>query len=263
PQCLEAYALLAAEHRDAEAESLLYDAYRAAITSRSPDDAILSGLAEIEARRGRSDESAKLLKMLVERSTDNLKTLRLAAETAVRIARYDLAMAYREQIARSNPGDSTNALELGRVLAAARRNGEAVDKIVALASQRTTPNTIRAEAAEIIGEIAAADRSQAERAEATLKPAKPQGDAGAAPMLAAIAQATGNAEVARAALSQVTAGPLAAVAHLKLGMIAASAGRDQESVAFLERAVYLDTYGAVTDAISFSAPSPRVQLTLL
>lgn len=115
----------------------------------------------------------------------------------------------------------------------------------------------------MVGEVAAADRSQAARAEIALNPAASQGDAGAALMLAAIAQATGNTEAARAALSRVGAGPLAAVAQLKLGMIAVSAGRDQESLAFFERAVYLDTYGAVTDSISFKTPSPRVQLTLL
>ena len=42
-----------------------------------------------------------------------------------------------------------------------------------------------------------------------------------------------------------------------------ASGRDQESVGFLEQALYLDTDGAVTDAISFKVPSARVQLTLL
>jgi hypothetical protein len=262
-QCLDAYALLVAEHKQAEADSLLYDAYRAAATSRSPDDTTLTGLAEIEARRGRADEAARLLKKLVERSTDNLKALQLAADTAVRIARYDLALEYRERIAKSNPVDSANALELARVLAAAGRNSDAVDKLSALATTRTTPNTIRAQAAEIAGQIAAADRTQTARAEAVLKPAATQGDAGASLMLTAMEEGAGNSDAARAALSQVGAGPLAAIAQLKLGTLAVRAGRDQESAPYFERAVYLDTYGTVTDAISFSVPSPRVQLTLL
>jgi predicted Zn-dependent protease len=263
PQCLEAYALLVAEHKQTEADSLLYDAYRAAATSRAPDDTTLTGLAEIQARRGRPDEADKLLKKLVERSTDNLKALELAAETAVRITRYDLAIDYRNQIAQAKPGDSTNALELGRILAAAGRNGDAVDKIIALVTTRTTPNTVRAQAAELAGQIAAADRAQSARAEAALKPAASQGDAGASLMLAAIAEATGNADAARAALSHVGGGPLGAVAQLKLGMLAVAAGRDQDAVPRFERALYLDSYGAVTDAIAFSVPSPRVQLTLL
>jgi predicted Zn-dependent protease len=263
PQCLEAYALLVAEHKETEAEALLYDAYRAAVTSRSPDDLSLTGLAEIEARRGRADEAARLLKMLVERSTDNLKALHLAAETAVRIARYDVAIEYMEHIARANPGDSTNALELGRVLAAAGRNGDAVDRLTALASLRATPNTVRAEAAEVIGQISSADPPQATRTQAALQPKAAQGDAGASLILAAIAEATGNANTARASLSSITSGPLAAVAQLKLGTISMASGRDQESVGFLEQALYLDTDGAVTDAISFKVPSARVQLTLL
>jgi predicted Zn-dependent protease len=262
PQCLEAYALLAAEHKDSEAEALLYDAYHAAVTSRSPDDASLTGLAEIEARRGHGDEASRLLKMLVERSTDNLTALRLAAETADRIARYDIAIDYRDQIARANPGDSGNILELGRMLSAAGRNDEAIDRIITLIRQRATPNTIRAQAAEVVGQISSADRSQVARAELLLKP-RAQDDAGAALILAAMFQAAGNPDGARAVLSTINTGPLASVAQLKLGTLTLGAGRDQESVAFFERAVYLDTDGAVTDAISFSVPSPRVQLTLL
>src|SRR6185436_6434951 len=49
--CLKVYALLIAEHRDAEADALLYEAYRQALGSRHPDDAVIAGLAEIEARR--------------------------------------------------------------------------------------------------------------------------------------------------------------------------------------------------------------------
>jgi predicted Zn-dependent protease len=263
PQCLEAYALLVAEHREAEAESLLYDAYRAAVTSRAPDDMSLTGLAEIEARRGRADEAAKLLKRLVERSTDNLKALHLAAETAIGIARYDLAIDYMEKIARANPGDSANALELGRVLAAAGRNGEGVDRIIALAGLRTTPNTIRAQAAEVIGQISSTDRSQVTRAEAAVQPKAAQGDAGALLILAAVAEAAGKPDAARASLSSISSGPLAAVAQLKLGTISMASGGDQESVGFFERALYLDTDGTVTDAISFKVPSPRVPLTVL
>src|SRR5262249_47782009 len=80
--CLKAYALLVAEKRDAEAEALLYDAYRKASISRNASDASLAGLAEIEARRGHAEEASRLLRRIVERSTDNQLALRLAAETA-------------------------------------------------------------------------------------------------------------------------------------------------------------------------------------
>src|SRR5262249_8019185 len=50
--CLAAYALLMAEHREPDAEGLLYETYRSAVRSRYADDATYAGLAEIEAKRG-------------------------------------------------------------------------------------------------------------------------------------------------------------------------------------------------------------------
>src|SRR5262249_32196024 len=191
--------------------------------------------------------------------TDNLKALQLAAETSARIGRYNDAINFREQIARAVPGDSTNRLELARVIAAAGRNGDAIDRIIALRSERTTPNTVRAQAAEVIGDITRADNSQASRAAALLEPRAASGDAGAALAQAAIAQASGNAEGARSALSRVSVGPLAAVAQTKLGMISLAAGRDSEAATAFERAVYLDADGVVTDAISFRVPDPKVE----
>src|SRR6185369_11251070 len=130
-RCLKAYALLVAEGRETEADALLYDAYSKVVRTRYSDDASLAGLAEIEARRGRADEASRLLKLLVERSTDNTNALILAAETASRIGRYADAIDFREQTARTNPTNAVNRLELARVVAAAGRAGEAADRIVA------------------------------------------------------------------------------------------------------------------------------------
>ena len=94
-RCLKAYALLVAEHRESDADNLLYEAYQRTARSRYSDEASIAGLAEIEARRGRADEASRLLKQLVERSTDNLRALELAAETAARINRYADAIDFR------------------------------------------------------------------------------------------------------------------------------------------------------------------------
>ncbi|HWN98423.1 MAG TPA: hypothetical protein VNS63_04060, partial [Blastocatellia bacterium] len=102
-RCLKAYALLVAERKEAEADALLYESYSKAVRSRYADDASFVGLAEIEARRGRGEEAARLLKLLVERSTQNTNTSRLAAETAARINRITDAVEFREQLARANP----------------------------------------------------------------------------------------------------------------------------------------------------------------
>lgn len=262
-RCLKAYALLLAEKRESDADTLLYDAYGKAASSRFSDDASIAGLAEIEARRGRSDEAARLLKLMVERSSDNTRALRLAAETAARIGRYNDAADFREQIARAYPDDAVNKLELARAISAAGRKADAIDRIAILFGERSTPNSIRAQAAEAIGDIVRADRSLASRAGSALNQRAASGDAGALLALAATAEATGNADEARASLSRITGGPLAAVAQVKLGTIAAGAGRDAEAITNFERAIFLDADGAITDQIAFRAVAPRAQLIRL
>ncbi|MEK6407137.1 MAG: tetratricopeptide repeat protein [Acidobacteriota bacterium] len=261
-RCSRAYVLLLAEGREQDADALLYDAYTRELRSRYSDDAVLAGLAEIEARRGRGDEASRLLKLLVARSTENARALQLAAETAARTGRYGDAIEFREQIARANPDNATNKLELARAIAASGRAVDAVDRIISLIGERATPNTVRAQAAEVLGELVRADRSLASRAASSLDQ---RGRSDAAVMLAraAVYEAADNREEARAALASVNAGPLAAVAQMKIGLIAAAAGRDAEAVTSFERALYLDADGEITEAIAFRAPGPRAQLIIL
>jgi thioredoxin-like negative regulator of GroEL len=261
-RCLKAYALLVAEGRDNDAEALLYDAYRAVARTRFADDASLAGLAEIEARRGRADEAGRLLKLMVERSTDNLKALRLAAETAARINRFADAIDFRDQISRINPDDAENKLELARAMSAAGRRKDALDQIAALIAERTTSNSVRAQSAEVVGEVVRADGSLSARASLFDQPAR-QGNAGALLALAAISEASGDRVRARSTLERVGNGPLAAVAQMKLGVIAMGESREAEAVPRFERAIYLDADGAITNAIAFRAPVPRAQLIAL
>jgi len=261
-RCLKAYALLIAEGRETDADALLYDAYNKVVRTRYSDDASLAGLAEIEARRGRADEASRLLKLLVERSTDNTSALILAAETAARIGRYADAIDFRQRIARSNPTGAVNRLELARIVAAAGRAGEAADQIVALIAERTTPNSVRAQAAEILGEIVKGDRSITSRVASILE-GLGTGNAGSALARAALEETTGNRDDARTALASLNAGPLAAVAQMKLGLIALAGHNDSEAVTNFERALYLDADGAITDSIAFRAAGPRAQLISL
>jgi len=247
-RCLKAYALLVAEHREADADALLYDAYTKSVRSRSSDDASLAGLAELEARRGRGDEASRLLKLMIERSTENANALLLAAETAGRTGR--------------NPDNATNRLELARLVATSGRAADAVDQIVALIAERTTANTVRVEAAEVLGDLVRADRSLASRVTGALNQ-RGGSDAGAALARAVVSEATGNREEARTALATVTSGPLAAVAQMKLGSLALAGGREAEAVTNFERAIYLDADGVITDAIGFRTLGPRGQLIVL
>jgi len=260
-RCLKAYALLVAEKREADADALLYDAYSKTARTRYADDASLAGLAEIEARRGHSAEASRLLKLLVERSTNNSSALRIAAEAAGRIGRYADAIDFREQIARANPDEATNKLELARVLAAAGRGGDAVDQIVALIVERTCANIVRAQAAEVLADIVRADRSLASRATAALDQ-RAKSDATALAR-ASVNEAMGNRDEAGASLTQVDRGPLGAVAKWKLGLLELAMGRNAEAATSFEQAIYLDADGAIIDAIAFRAAGPRAQLVLL
>jgi tetratricopeptide (TPR) repeat protein len=262
-ECINAYNLLLAEGREADADALLYDAYRVAARSRTVDEGSLAGLAEIEARRGRADEASRLLRMLVERSTDNLRALHLVAETAARIAHYAEAIDFREQLALANPDDATNRLELARAIAASGKAADALERIATLITEHRTPNRVRAQAAEVVADIVRADGSLASRAASLFEQKAGQGDAGALLARAAASDAAGNRDEARAALGRITAGPLAAVAQLKLGVIALAAGNQNDAIAGFERALYLDADGEVTGAIAYAAASPRAQLISL
>jgi predicted Zn-dependent protease len=261
-RCSRAYALLLSEGKERDADTLLYDAYTREVRSRYSDEVGLAWMAEIEARRGHGEEASRWLKLLVQRSTDNARALQLAAETAGRTGRYSDAIDFREQIARANPEDAVNKLELARVVSAAGRTGDAVDQIVALIAERGTPNTVRAQAAEVLGEMVRADRSLASRASSALDQ-QGRSDASVVLARAAISEATANHEESRAALADVTAGPLAAVAQMRLGLLALAARRDAEAVTSFERAMYLDADGVITNAIAFRASGPRTQLIIL
>lgn len=262
-ECINAYNLLLAEGREADADALLYDAYRVAARSRTVDEGSLTGLAEIEARRGRTEEASRLLRMLVERSTDNLRALQLAAETASRIAHYTEAVDFREQLARANPDDAINRLELARAIAASGKAADALERIATLITEHATPNRIRAQATEVVADIVRADRGLAARAASLFEQKAGQGDAGALLARAAASEAAGNRDEARAALGRITAGPLAAVAQLKLGVIALAAGNQNEAITSFERALYLDADSEMTDAVAYAAASPRAQLISL
>jgi predicted Zn-dependent protease len=259
-RCLKAYALLLAEHREADAEALLYEFYRRAVTSRSPDDASLVGLAEAEARRGQRDEATRLLKFMAERSTENLKALGLAASTAGRIGLYENAIDFREQIARINPDDATNKVELVRVIASSGKTSDAIDRAIGLLGDRATPNSAKAQVAEVLGQLVAADKSQA--APVTSSAARlAQGSPEAGLLSGIISIATGRTEEGRQMLLRVK-GPLEPVAQLEAGLVSLGAGRSAEAAGAFERALYLDADGTLASSVFFRALEPRVQLIL-
>src|SRR5262249_2439714 len=231
-----------------------------AVRTRSADDATYAGLAEIEAKRGHSDEAARLLKLITERTTDNAQSLLIAAETSARIGRLQDAISYREQIAQANPAGWTNKLELARLMSENGRAAEAIDKLAAIINERGAGNSNRAQASEIAGEIVRSDRGQSAHAAEVFS--SRNGDAQVL-ALACIREASSDREGARELLNRITNGPLVAIAQLKLGTLALADHRDAEAATDFERSLQIDADGRITDAILFRAASARAQLIML
>jgi tetratricopeptide (TPR) repeat protein len=252
-RCLKAYALLVSEGKQPEADDLLYESYK---TNLKIEPGPVAALAEIEVRRGRPQEAARLLTMLVQRSVDNAGDLTIAAETAARIGMLDLAVNFREQVVRIRPDDASNRIELARSLDAVGKRREALRNLCSIASERGMPNTARAQSAELIGQIVRQDPGLAQAAREILSASRraPYG-AGVDLANGAVLEATGQVNEAASLLSAIR-GSLESLARVKLGRLSASAGQNREAIIQFERAVYLDPEGVMAHAVAFSAAPP-------
>ena len=266
PRCLKAYALLVAEGRQAEADTLIYDSYRAGLSSRIQQTEItaLVGMAEIEVRRGQTADAAKLLAKVAERTGDDLQELGIAASTAARLGMLNEAIDYRNRIARGQPENSVNKLELARLLDAAGRKNEALEGLALVIGDRTSPNTVRAQAAESMGQIVRSSQSLAQAASVALSRSAGQG-AAADLAKAAVAEASGASGPAD--LLAGIRGPLEPLARTRLARLIVAGGRAADAIPHLERAIYLDPDDSVSAAIAFTARGfpalPRAALALL
>jgi tetratricopeptide (TPR) repeat protein len=253
---LKAHALLLAEGQNELADSLLYEAYLESLGSGDPSEraTALSGLAQIEARRGQIERATKRLESLAAISDQHLQ---LAAETATRAGLIKEAIAYRERFALAHPQDATNRLELARLISTSKQNLEALRLLVKLELDQSTPNSVKAQAAEILHQIARDDKSIVTQAQASAEDliSRKASLAGAA-----LLEGLGQIDRARAALAEIT-GPLEPIAQFKLSQMAIS---KKEAIEHLERAIYLDPDGQMTDKIAFStSAAARTKLALL
>jgi tetratricopeptide (TPR) repeat protein len=175
------------------------------------------------------------------------------------------AIEYRNRFARSRPDDAANKLELARALDAAGRKTEALDQLAAVIGDRTTANTVRAQAAEVMGQAAGANTAAAQAATAALARSGGQGPA-AELARAAVLEASGRPQEAMPLLSAVR-GPLEALARLKLARLSVAGGRNADAISHFERVLDLDSDGDLSKALAFSSRGvpamPRAALALL
>jgi predicted Zn-dependent protease len=183
-------AMLRGEGRQVEAGELLRAAYERQLALEQFSEASFVGLARLEFAKGDTSSGLKLLKLMnnlaafttrntaaaelaaspavkarvvsatwVERpaASNQLSvqnSLRLAAETAAEFGQFVAAIDYRQRLLEMSPGDNDCRLELGRVLAADKRENEAAKLLASLIADRQVGRQMRWAAAWIAPEIA-------------------------------------------------------------------------------------------------------------
>jgi hypothetical protein len=185
-----AVAILRAEKRDAEADQLLQAAYERDIALEQLQTSSFAGLARLAFEKGDAGRGSKLLKLMVELGDSETRdtsaaevaaldwvkaravtaewierpepsnqvllaeALRVAAETAEEFGQFAVAVEYRRRLSALSPEDNANRLELARALAAGGKNGEAMNQLASLISDRRVARQYRWTAVWLSPEIA-------------------------------------------------------------------------------------------------------------
>jgi hypothetical protein len=185
----DAVALLCGEGHEAEARTLIEAAYAREIALAQYEPAYFTALAEIAYERGDVTLALKWLQWMVNLSKEDsraeteaelaslpmVKThavenpsvelppgredieeaqaLRLAAEKAGQFARFDAALAYRQQLLSLSPDDEENRLEFVRLLALNKKTDEAIEDLAAIIGDRLATRNARWQALWLAPEI--------------------------------------------------------------------------------------------------------------
>jgi len=185
----DAVELLRSEGRETEARNLIESAYTREIALAQYEPAYFSALAEIAFARGDVTLALKWLQWMVNLSKEDSKAeteaelaalplvkeyavensgvelppshedleqtqaLRLAAEKAGEFARFDAALAYRQQLLSLSPDDEENRIELVRLLAANKQTDEAIENLAAIIGDRLATRSARWQALWVAPEI--------------------------------------------------------------------------------------------------------------
>ncbi|HXI74101.1 MAG TPA: tetratricopeptide repeat protein, partial [Pyrinomonadaceae bacterium] len=185
----DAVALLRNEGRETEARALIESAYAREIALVQYEPAYFAALADLAFERGNSALALKWLQWMVNLSKEDSKSetaaelaalpmvktravenpgvelppsheeleqtqaLRLAAEKAGEFARFDAALAYREQLLSLSPDDEENRIELVRLLAATRKTDEAIENLATIIGDRLATRSARWQALWLAPEI--------------------------------------------------------------------------------------------------------------
>jgi predicted Zn-dependent protease len=185
----QAVEMLRREQRTAEADELLRATYERQLALEQLTEAPFIGLARLAFAKNDSAGGLKLLKLMLDlgwsatssqaaaelavlptvksRAVESsrietptasnqlvlVQSLRLAAETAAEFGEFATAIEYRQRLLELSPEDSVCRLELARLLAANKREAEAVNLLAALIAERRIARQTRWTALWIAPEV--------------------------------------------------------------------------------------------------------------
>jgi tetratricopeptide (TPR) repeat protein len=228
---LHAYALLVNEGKQAEADALLGEYYQRQLSEfDSVGDFV--GAAEIEFRRGRTQDALNQLKRVVERF-NSFEAAQSAAEIAARYGQYPPAIEWRRKAAKLAPGNFDNRLELARLL---DRTGDGPGALKILSdglADRTSSTADRIRYIRQLSQTARKFRTLLGEVAGRFQSGK---DVHSLSVSAALADAQGNAAEARSLFQQASALPYGVEARELYGEFLEAAGQPGEAVAIYEAA---------------------------
>lgn len=185
----DAAALLRNEGRKAEARDLIEAAYARQIALAQYEPAYFAALADIASERGDLTLALKWLQWMVNLSREDSRSeaaaelaalplvkahaienpgvevppgradieeaqaLHLAAEKAGEFARFDAALAYRQQLLNLSPDDQDNRIELVRLMSVNKKTDEALEALAAIIGDRLATRSARWQAVWLAPEI--------------------------------------------------------------------------------------------------------------
>lgn len=227
---LHAYALLVNEGKQAEADALLGEYYQQQL---SEFDALgdFVGAAEIEFRRGRTQDALSQLKRVVERF-NSADAAGMSAEIAARYGQYAPAIEWRRKSAKLAPTDFENQLELARLL---DKTGDGPGAMKVLGDGLSNRLTTISDRVRLIRQLSAtARRNQPSIGELAGRFQKE--DVHSLTVRAVLADAQGNASEARTHFQRASAMPYAVEARELFGEFLEAANQPAEAFAAYDAA---------------------------
>jgi tetratricopeptide (TPR) repeat protein len=227
---LKAYSLLVNERQAQAADQLLYDYYKQQLGNGNATIPNYSGIAAIEFRRGNNKEGLAWLQRMVA-VLGNADAAQEAGKIAARYNAFNEALQWRQRAQQLNGALSENRLELARLAARVGQAPLAANTLKQLIEDRETNNSLRAQAVELLPQLASADSGTLNSLLATYQNIAFQNSADyyAQIIYAGLLNAAGRKDEARSVLVRAANPSTAAQARLMLAALGSANGNKDEA----------------------------------